>query len=88
MKMFKSAQNVIFHAVLAIFGPYEPLRGLSEVQKSTFKGLYYPKSLCKLVPPENVSIFYLYNVEMLLNTEKLNLGEKSQNFNLKFSMKS
>ena len=52
-KWSKSAQNVIFHAILTNFGPYDPLKGPLRYQECTFKGSYSPKSLHKLVLPEN-----------------------------------
>ena len=43
-----------------IFGPYEPLKGPLQYQKSPFNGWYSPKSLQKLVLPENgfISLFF------------------------------
>ena len=43
-----------------ILGPYDPLKGPLQYQESTFKGSYSPKSLHKLVLPENgfISIFF------------------------------
>ena len=50
--------------MLANFEPYDPLRGLLQDQQSTFKGSYSPKSLHKLVLPENVFISNFLEVEM------------------------
>ena len=55
-KYSKSAQNVIFHAIL---GPYDPLKSPLHYQQSTLNGSCSPKSLHELVLPENgfISIF-------------------------------
>ena len=60
-KCSKCAQNVIFHAILANFGTIRSTqRPLTLQIKSTFTGSYYPKSLHKLLLPENGfnSIFF------------------------------
>ena len=63
-KYSESAQNVIFHAILANFEPYDPLRGPLQDQQSTFKGSYSPKSLHKFILPENLSTSNFREVEM------------------------
>ena len=59
-KCSKSAQNVIFHAILTNFGTCNPLKSPFYYQKSTLNGIYFPKSLHKLLLPENGfnSIFF------------------------------
>ena len=87
-KCSKSAQNVIFHAILANFEPYDPLRGLLQDQQSTFKGSYSPKSLHKLVLPENGFISIIFEVKMLLRSPKVDVGGQNlQNFDLKRPIK-
>ena len=87
-KCSKNAQNVIFHAILANFEPYDPLRGLLQDQQSTFKGSYSPKSLHKLVLPENGFISIFFELKMLLGSPKVDVGGQNlQNFDLKRSIK-
>ena len=59
-----------------ILGPYDPLRGPLQYQKSTFKGSYSPKMLHKLVLPENGLISIFFEVKMLLGSPKVDVGGK------------
>ena len=87
-KCSKNAQNVIFHAILANFEPYDALRGPLQDQQSTFKGSYSPESLYKLVLPENGFISIFFELKMLLGSPKVDVGGQNlQNFDLKRPIK-
>ena len=84
----KSAENDIFHAILTILGPYDPLKSPWYYQQSTFKGSYSPKSLHKLVLPENGFISIFFELKMLLGSPKVDVGGQNlQNFDLKRPIK-
>ena len=67
--------KVVYQVILAIMGPYDPLKSPVHYQGSTLKGSYFPKSLHKLVLPENGSISIFFEVKMLW-TQKWRLGGK------------
>ena len=72
-----------------ILGPYDPLKSPLHYQRSTLKGSYSPKSLHKLVLPENGSISIFFEVKVLLKDSKVEVrGQNPQNSNLKKPIKS
>jgi len=71
-----------------ILEPYNPLRGPLHYQQSTLKGSYFPKSLHKLVLPENRSISIFFEVKVLLKDLKIEIrGQNRRNSNLKKPIK-
>ena len=54
-----------------ILGPYDLFKGLLRYQESTFRGSYSPKSLHKLVLPENGFISILFEAKMFENAQKV-----------------
>ena len=72
-----------------ILRPYDPLKSPVHYQRSTLKGSYFPKSLHKLVLPENGSISIFFEVKVLLKDSKVEVrGQNPQNSNLKKPIKS
>ena len=70
-------------------GPYDPLKSHLHYQWRAFKGSYSPKSLHKLVLPENGSISIFFEVKVLLKDSKVEVrGQNPQNSNLKKPIKS
>ena len=57
-----------------ILGQYVPLRGPLQYQKSTFKRSYSPKSLHKLVLPENGFISIFLEVKMFKKCPKCHIS--------------
>ena len=85
----KSAKMSYFMQFWPILGPYDPLRSPVHYQRSTLKGSYFPKSLYKLVLPENGSISIYFEVKVLLKDSKVEVrGQNPQNSNLKKPIKS
>ena len=82
-------KNVIFHAILTNFWTIWPTqRPLTVPRKNFFKGSYSPKSLHKLVLPENGFISIFFEVKMLLRSPKVDVGGQNlQNFDLKRPIK-
>ena len=72
-----------------ILRPYDPLKSPVHYQRSTLKGSYFPKSLHKLVLPENGSISIFFEVKVLLKDSKVEVrGQNPQNSDLKKPIKS
>ena len=57
-----------------ILGPYDPLRGPLQYQRSTFKGSYFPKMLHKIVLPKNGLISTSFEVKMLEKCPKCHIS--------------
>ena len=64
-KLSKSAQNVIFHVIWPILGPYDPLKGFLHYQESTVKGSYSLNSLHKLVYKKMYPILFFLTESVL-----------------------
>ena len=85
----KSAKMSYFMQFWPILRPYDPLKSPVHYQGSTLKGSYFPKSLHKLVLPENGSISIFFEVKVLLKDSKVEVrGQNPQNSNLKKPIKS
>ena len=85
----KSAKILYFMQFWPILRPYDPLKSPVHYQGSTLKGSYFPKSLHKLVLPENGSISIFFEVKVLLKDSKVEVrGQNPQNSNLKKPIKS
>ena len=84
----KSAKMSYFMQFWPILRPYDPLKSPVHYQRSTLKGSYFPKSLHKLVLPENGFISIFFELKMLLGSPKVDVGGQNlQNFDLKRSIK-
>ena len=71
-----------------ILGPYDQFKSPLHYQECTFKGSYSPKSLHKLVLPENGFISIFFEVKMLLGSPKVDVGGQNlQIFDLKRPIK-
>ena len=57
-----------------ILGPYDQFKGPLHYQESTFKGSYSPKSLHKLVLPENKFIPTFFEVKMFEKFPKFHIS--------------
>ena len=86
--MFKKCPKCHISCNFGQFEPYDALRGPLQGQQSTFKGSYSPKSLHKLVLPENGFISIFFELKMLLGSPKVDVGGQNlQNFDQKRPIK-
>ena len=86
--MFKKCPKCHISCNFGQFEPYDALKGPLQGQQSTFKGSYSPKSLHKLVLPENGFISIFFEMKMLLGSPKVDVGGQNlQNFDLKRPIK-
>ena len=84
----KSATMSYFMQFWPILRPYDPLKSPVHYQGSTLKGSYFPKSLHKLVLPENGSISIFFEEKVLLKDSKVEVrGAKSSKFQPKKAYK-
>ena len=75
-KCTKCTQKLYIYPFWPIFGPSDPLKGPLHYYQSTFYGSYSPKSLHKLVLPENGFISIFSEVKILLGSPKVDVGGK------------
>ena len=79
-KIFEKCPNVIFRAILAILGPYDPLKSPLHYQQSMLNGSYSPKSLYKLVLSENGFISNFFEAKIFEKCQNVILHAILANF--------
>ena len=75
-KWSKSAQNVIFHAILTNFGTIWPTQKPLTLPKSTLNGSYSPKILQKNSTTKNGFISIFFQVKMIKKVPKMSYSMK------------
>ena len=73
-KYLKSTQMSHFVQFWPILGPYDPLKSPLHHQQSTLNGSYSPKSLHKLVLPENGFISIFFEAKMFKKCPKCHIS--------------
>ena len=69
--MLLKCTKVVYMVILSYFGHSDSLKSSINYESSTFRGSYSPKSLHKIVLPENVFKAIFCEVEMLLKCPKV-----------------
>ena len=66
--------KVVYQVILAIMGPYDPLKSPLHYQQSTLQDSYSPKILHKIALPENGFISIFFGVKMFEKCQKCHIS--------------